>query len=880
MGKSLVIVESPSKVKTISKYLGKDYVVKSSRGHVRDLPTSGNLDKTLKPQPIPKNLNAADKAKAREARLRADRIYRMGVNPDKNWIANWAITVGKDNVVRDLKSAADRADSVYLATDLDREGEAIAWHLQELIGGDPERFHRVVFNEITKAAVDSAFANPGKIDLARVDAFKTRRYLDRVVGYELSPLLWDKIARGLSAGRVQSVAVRLVVEKEREIRAFNVEEYWDLFADLVQSADQSDPSGSHRFKVVRFKGEDFSPSTESEAAEALEALRNCEFVVAKHERRPTGSRPQGPFTTSTLQQVASTRLGFRVRRTMSTAQSLYERGLITYMRTDSMHLSNDAVESVRKFIGQQYASRYLPESQRTYASKAKSAQEAHEGIRPTSVLARPGDTEFRNADERRLYDLIWRRFVACQMTNSQYESVTTTVSAGDYELVIRGRVVLFDGFTKVWQAPARKDEDQVLPPYVEGQSLQLEELEKKQHFTKPPARFREASLVKELEERGVGRPSTYESIISTIQDRGYVTLRDRKFYAEPIGELVTEKLMESFSDLLDYEFTSKMETEELDGIADGSKNWQKVLDDFYRSFSKNLKTANKSMERKLPTKTSIKCSECGRNMVIRIGSTGLFLGCDGYFESPKNRCRNTMDLTDVESSLQEADDEAEAKELRLKKKCSDCGTIMSAYLIDETRKIHICQDQGCMGYELETGKFEIPGYDGPEIECDKCSSPMQRLQGRFGAFYSCTSDTCSNTRKILRNGQVAPPRADPIPMPELRCEDLDDHYVLRDGASGIFLAASKFPKNRKTRAPLVKELRPYANKLDPKFMYLLTAPAEDPAGRDTSVRFSRKRQQHYVRAEGKGKPWAAFFEKGNWVEQSGASTRRKTTRAK
>ncbi|MCY3883476.1 MAG: type I DNA topoisomerase [Gammaproteobacteria bacterium] len=868
MGKSLVIVESPNKTKTISKYLGNEFVVKSSRGHIRDLPTSGAQIGETKTKRIPKHLSPKEKKKAREKQARTAHIRRMGVDPDNGWIANWIVSVGKDSVVKDLKKAAEGSDFIYLATDRDREGEAIAWHLQEVIGGDSNRFRRVVFNEITKSAIDEAFRHPGTVNNDRVNAYKARRFLDRVVGFELSPLLWNKVARGLSAGRVQSVAVRLVVEREREIRAFNVEEYWELFADLARSTDESSRGqNAYRFKVITYRGRGFSAADEQEAEKALKELEKATCEVIRHEKRPTGSKPQPPFITSTLQQAASSRLGYTVARTMRLAQSLYESGLITYMRTDSTNLAGEAVSNVRDYLNANIGSSYVPNSPVVYPTKSKAAQEAHEAIRPSDVTVKADDLKSLDESQRKLYDLIWRRFVACQMTNARYESVTTTVQAGDYELRIQGRVVVFDGFTRIWTPPTRGDDEQVVPDFQVGELLRNLKVEKTQHFTKPPARYREASLVRELEERGIGRPSTYVPIISTIQERGYVSLRQKRFHAERIGELVTDRLTENFAALMDYEFTSKMEQDELDFIALGKKQWLDVLDSFYGNFTSQLKSAEIEMRKNEPIPTSIACEKCGKNMLIRVAKSGAFLGCAGYDLPPKERCKHTMNLALQEESFESGDDEAESKMLRLKRKCPICATAMESFLLDETRKVHICGNQDCRGHEIEIGEFQLKEYEGPSIECDRCQGEMQRRTGRFGPFYSCTSETCGNTRKILANGRVAPPRADPVPMPELLCDGIDDHFVLRDGAAGLFLAASKYPRNRQTRAPLVKELLPHSNEIDPKFKHLLTAPVEDPSGRETTVRFSRKTQQHYIRVDAKGHPWSAHYENGRWVER-------------
>lgn len=873
MEKSLVIVESPAKAKTINKYLGDNFIVKSSVGHIRDLPTSGSgsvvdpkarakaAAETRKLSPEQKVIHKARKAKEQL-------IARMGINPEKNWQANYQILPGKESVVRELKKLAKQADKIYLATDLDREGEAIAWHLQQAIGGEPERYHRVVFNEITKKAIEAAFAKPGELDIKHVEAQQARRFLDRVVGFMLSPLLWEKVARGLSAGRVQSVAVRLIVEREKEIRAFIPEEYWELFADLTQNNQQPDKLN---FQVLKFQGKEFRPVSEEEVQIAVSQLTKEAFNVSKREDKPTSSKPKAPFITSTLQQAASTRLGFSVKKTMMMAQRLYEAGHITYMRTDSTHLSADAVAMSRDYISKNFGEKYLPENPISYTSK-EGAQEAHEAIRPSSVNVTENSSVLSQMerDAQRLYNLIWQQFVACQMTPARYISSTITVAAGEYELRIKGRIMEFDGYTRVFPATL-KEGDVELPDIKVGQLLVLKQLLPKQHFTKPAPRYTEASLVKELEKRGIGRPSTYASIISTIQDRGYATLENRRFYAQKIGDIVTERLEENFTNLLDYGFTAQME-EQLDDVANGKKDWIAVLDDFYDSFTEQLaqaKSEEGGLRANKPTDTDIPCPDCGRNMQIRTASTGVFLGCSGYSLPPKERCKKTINLTPGDEAISiDADDEAESRLLISKHRCKICETAMDSYLIDEQRKLHVCgNNPECPGYEIENGKFKLKGYDGPLLECDKCSSEMQLKNGRFGKYFGCTNPECKNTRKLLRNGEAAPPKMDPVHMPDLLCQKVDDYYVLRDGAAGIFLAASKFPKNRETRAPLVEELLPYKDKIDPKYDYILKAPTQDPEGNKAIVRFSRKAKEQYVLSEKDGKPtkWKAFYRKGRWV---------------
>ena len=869
MPRSLVIVESPAKAKTINRYLGKDYIVKSSVGHIRDLPTRGQTTdpkKRAEEAAKTRKLTPAKREAYKKKRARDQLVRRMGINPDKNWEAAYEILPGKEKVVDELTKLAANAEHVYLATDLDREGEAIAWHLRETIGGDPSRYRRVVFNEITRKAIQEAFAEPSELDMDQVHAQQARRFLDRVVGFELSPLLWSKVARGLSAGRVQSVAVKLIVEREREIRAFIPEEYWEAFADLRRT-DAEEPI---RFQVARHAGEAFRPGNEEATEEVLALLRAGDYVVSKREDRPTRSRPSAPYITSTLQQAASTRLSFSVKKTMTMAQRLYEAGYITYMRTDSTNLSAEAVEGCRAHIQEHFGDDYLPENPKTYAAK-EDAQEAHEAIRPSNVGTRPEHLDGVDPDAVRLYDMIWRQFVACQMTEARYLSTTITVTSGETELRVRGRILQFDGFTRVQPPAGRKEEEAPLPDLAEGEILNLVGVEGVQHFTKPPPRFGEASLVRELEKLGIGRPSTYAAIISTIQDRGYVTLQNRRFYAEKIGELVTDRLTENFNDLMDYSFTANME-EQLDKIAEGETKWLSVLDEFYGDFTGKLETARDTdggMRTNDPTDTDIECPTCGRHMQIRTGSTGVFLGCSGYSLKPKERCTTTLNLIPGEEAVDvDEDEEGESKRLRAMKNCPKCGTNMLSYLIDENRKLHVCgNNPECSGFMIEPGQFKIKGYDGPVLECDKCGAEMQLKSGRFGKYFGCTE--CKNTRKLLRNGEPAPPKADPVEMPELRCEKVEDYYLLRDGASGIFLAASQFPKHRETRAPKIIELKPHANELDPKFMYLLEAPEADPDGNPSVVRYSRKTKEQYVQSEidGKATGWKAFYNDGKWVEQ-------------
>jgi len=870
MGKSLVIVESPAKAKTINKYLGNQYVVKSSVGHIRDLPTSGSTKKSdpkerARQAAITRKMSPEEKVVHKKKKAREQLIGRMGIDPDKGWDPHYEILPGKEKVVDELKRLAKNADEIYLATDLDREGEAIAWHLREAIGGDDTRYRRVVFNEITKKAISEAFEQPSALDMDRVNAQQARRFLDRVVGYMVSPLLWEKVARGLSAGRVQSVAVKLVVEREKEIRAFIPEEFWEVQADTLTKGKDA-----LKLQVHRINGETFRPGSEDETNAHLEQLRSASFEVISRKDRPTSSKPSAPFITSTLQQAASTRLGFGVKKTMMMAQRLYEAGYITYMRTDSTNLSTEAVANCREYIGDHFGSKYLPETPNSYSSK-EGAQEAHEAIRPSDVNVEATALKNMDRDAERLYELIRRQFLACQMTPAKFLSTRVTVSAGEFELVTKGRILQFDGYTRVMPAKGKGEEDIILPDVQAGDNLSLVDLLPKQHFTKPAPRFTEASLVKELEKRGIGRPSTYAAIISTIQDRGYVEVQNRRFYAQKMGDIVTERLGENFSDLMDYSFTARME-ESLDDVAEGSADWKALLDQFYADFSNKLEEAQDAengMRPNAPTETDISCPDCGRDMMIRTGSTGVFLGCSGYSLPPKERCKCTINLVSGDEVVSaDGDDEEESRILRKKHRCKLCGSAMDSYLIDENRKLHVCgNNPDCSGFEVEKGEYRIKGYDGPVLECDKCSAEMQLKTGRFGKYFGCTE--CKNTRKLLKNGEPAPPKMDPVPMPELQCEKVEDTYILRDGASGLFLAASQFPRNRETRAPKIVEILPHQAEIDPKYEFLFSAPKNDPEGNLSVIRYSRKTKEQYVMTEvnGKATGWRAFYRDGKWVEE-------------
>lgn len=864
MGKSLVIVESPHKAKVINNYLGPDYIVRASVGHIRDLPTGASKSTTKK---------VTTRTKKTEAEKRSALFERMGVDPLDNWKADYVVMPEKKDVVKELKKIASECDKVYLATDLDREGEAIAWHLHEVLApacGKDTQFWRVKYPEITRSAIAKAFANPEQLNMNMVNAQQTRRFLDRVVGFMVSPLLWEKVGRGLSAGRVQSVAVELIVDRERAIKSFVPVEYWEIFANTL--TPNKEPLKVNLAAKGRSKIE---MHNKAQAMAVLEDLRKQEYKVARIDSKKGSAHAPPPFTTSTLQQSANQRLGFSVKRTMVAAQRLYEAGFITYMRTDSVNLSKEAIESAREIIAANYGDKYLPEKPNYYQSK-ESAQEAHEAIRPSHPEMKTVPSTV-DRDGQRLYQLIYDRYLACQMSNQTYESRAIVVQAGDYLLRATGRTEIFDGFRRVL---GNKSEDVMLPDVKEGDILKLEDLVPSQHFTQPPARFSEATLVKELEKDGIGRPSTYAAIIATIQERGYVKIERNRFFATKMGEIVTDRLRYSFANLMDLHFTASME-ESLDEIAAGKRDWIANLDEFYKDFSEHLSKASLPADQGgMPNNKVIEidmmCPQCGKyHMAAHMGRTGTFLSCMGYHDSSvkaADRCKCTVNLTYTQEQTIpediEMDEATEAKLLLKSKRCPKCGATMDAYLIDKNHKLYLCSNApGCDGYIREEGDYsqEAEAALGPTVECEKCGGTMVLKDGRFGKYMQCTNEECKNTRKILKNGEVAPPREDAVDLPELTCEEnKDSHYVLRDGASGIFLAAHNFPKVRETRPVFVEELRRFRDRISPKFYYLADGPVVDNDGNKTQVRFSRKTKEQYLASitdKGKQTKWAAYYNK-------------------
>ena len=864
-GKKLVIVESPAKAKTINKHLGQDFVVKASMGHVRDLPSKG-----------------------------------MGVDL-KTFEPEYVVITSRGKVVSELRKAAKASDEVFLATDLDREGEAIAWHLKEALNVPDTKTRRVIFNAITKSEIQKAFAKPLTINMDRVNAQQARRILDRVVGYEVSPLLWRKVARGLSAGRVQSVAVRLVVEREREIEKFIPAEYWKIagvftagagedqrrqlaeqWIDFLNNTGNGERTraeqnkwlsehGAFAAELTEFAGRKFEPDNVAQARQVAKALgfvvereevtedpeakgparrlvkllgrlgRLPAFTVRSIERKRTTSRPPPPFITSTLQQAASSRLSFGAQRTMRLAQTLYETGHVTYMRTDSTHLSGEALEMVRRYIGKAFGDKYVPAKPNFYASSNKSAQEAHEAIRPTDTSFTPADARAKlGPDEYKLYQLIWNRFVACQMPPAEFDQTAVTIAAdtpaGQALFRATGRKLVFDGFMRV---AGISSDDQLLPQLADGQAVQPIQLHPTQHFTQPPPRFTEASLVKKLEELGIGRPSTYASIIQTIQDRQYVQQMDRRFHATLLGKIVTDKLVEGFGQMMDYGFTADMELQ-LDRIEDQHIDWIKWLREFYGPFHGNVQSALETLEHAGGTMSQYKCDKCGKPMLYRISKNGFFLSCSGYPECNETRPVDAFGNPTVREVSEH--------------KCPSCGREMIK------RKGRFGFFLGCAGYSIkkEDGTPECsvivnldkegnptPPKPRPvptNVPCAKCGSPMLLRDSKRGPFLGCSRfPKCRSTRQVkklegeqlkaveallpllkdnaaeaqaaaAKVGAAAATQAagkPPVLATDIDCEECGKPMVIRHGRRGPFLGCSGYPKCRHTSdvpAKLIEEM--------------------------------------------------------------------------
>ncbi len=683
--KKLVIVESPTKVDSIKKYLGSGYEIEATMGHVRDLPKSA-----------------------------------MGIDVANDFEPNYITIRGKGDVIARLKKKAKNASKVYLATDPDREGEAISWHLAHVLGIDPGSDCRITFNEVTKDVVKEAVKSARPVDMSLVDAQQTRRVLDRIVGYQISPLLWKKIKKGLSAGRVQSVVVRLIVDKEREIESFNSEEYWTIDLKLTNE------KGKLAFKAKFYgsaAGKKISLSNEAEATKIVSELKESEYTVKSVNRKEVVRRSAPPFTTSTLQQEASRKLNFTSRRTMLAAQQLYEMGYITYMRTDSLRVSDVAQAEAREYIESVYGTSFVPKTPKQYRAK-KSAQDAHEAIRPTAVSSTPEKLKDKlKNDLYKLYRLIWLRFMASQMSDAVMDMVSVDITAGNYLVKASGSEIKFAGFTTLYVEGKDEDEEKTskLPTLVDGQELLLGGIEALQHFTQPPARYTEASLVKAMEEEGIGRPSTYAPTIATITARGYVARDGKSIYPTELGTIVTDLMKEHFEDIVDVEFTANMEND-IEKVADGNVEWKKVIRDFYAPFKETLtqaeeKIGNIEIEDEV---SDVVCDICGRLMVYKQGKFGKFLACPGFPE-----CRNTKAIVNT-----------------IDAKCPKCG---GGVIVKKSRKgglFYVCEN---------SGDCDFISWDEPTNEkCPECGGTLLKsraFKGRGPITFKCFNEECGYERK-------------------------------------------------------------------------------------------------------------------------------------
>jgi DNA topoisomerase I len=788
MARSLVIVESPAKAKTINKYLGKNYLVKASVGHVLDLPKKTIGIRLPDEDDVPQKKTRSKKGK--KAKVKPVR-KPVTLDDEKIFEPTLQIISGKGKVINDLRKAANTAEAVYLAGDPDREGEAISAHLamvlskpnrfeeqepsaprfgrkpkpvdpkeeeerkkaaKEIPATDPKKIFRVTFNEITPKAIRAAFEHPRPVDASLVDAQQARRVLDRIVGYKVSPLLWNKVRRGLSAGRVQTVALRLIVEREQLIRAFVPQEYWTIHAML----DAGEPP-IFEAKLTKYKGEDIEVGNQEASDKVLVALKKAQWQVATVTQKEKRRNPPPPFTTSKLQQAAFNRLRYTAKRTMSLAQKLYEGvelgeegsvALITYMRTDSVHVSNDALTQVRELIPERFGSNYLPEKPNFYRSK-KDAQEAHEAVRPTEVSRTPEDVrKYLDDDLFKLYQLIWQRFVASQMLPAVFDQTTIDISAGDYTFRATGSVQKFDGYMRVYQLPAsisdREDDEKddegegkTLPRVTEGQILRLDQIRPEQHFTEPPPRFNDATLVKELEEDGIGRPSTYASIISTLVEREYVRKEQGRFFPTMLGERVSILLVKSFEDVFDVTFTARLE-EELDEIEEGKLHWREAVKEFWEKFIVDLDKADDEMlSYKAGIPTGKKCEKCGQGELLeRISRHGFFLGCSRY---------------------------------------PDCDFIQ----------------------DLSPDLPESPEGESKVEYCDNCGKEMAIKRGRFGVFLACTGyPDCKTTRRLVEGTRIARQPDEPL---DEKCPTCGEGLVKKHGRFGEFIGCSTYPKCKYTR---------------------------------------------------------------------------------
>lgn len=749
MSKNLVIVESPAKARTISGFLGKEYTVKASMGHIRDLPKS-----------------------------------KMSIDIEHNFEPTYVIPDDKKKVITDLKKELKNGPKVWIATDEDREGEAIGWHLCHALGVDPEGTERIVFHEITKDAILNSLDSPRKINQDLVNAQQARRVLDRIVGYELSPLLWKKVRPGLSAGRVQSVALRIIVEREEEIRAFDPEEYWkiqsvfsapDLTAELVRIDG----------KQIRPKNKPALIDKKDKAEKVEKELNESEFVISSVKEKAGKKTPAPPFTTSTLQQEASRKLGFSVKQTMTLAQKLYEGnglglknhkgGLITYMRTDSLNMAKQALADARDVIGEKYGKDYLPEKPRYYKTKSKGAQEAHEAIRPVKLSLLPSEIKNEMDDLKiwKLYNLIWERAVACQMAEAKVTNTTITIEAGKYELETKGQVINFMGFLKVYTEGSDDEEisfkgETVLPKVKEGEKCDLKEILKEQNFTAPPPRYTEASLVKKLESEGIGRPSTYAPTISTIQTRGYVEKDEqKKLKPTELGEIVSGFLVEHFPKIVDYKFTANVE-EDFDEIAEGKKEWNKLIKDFYGGFHGKVEEKEKTVKKEdlIKETTDEVCDKCGKPMQIKLGRYGKFLSCSNYPE-----CKNAKPYGEDAKKMEEMEKQYKDE------KCPNCGKPMVV------KRGRYGEFVACSDYpECKTVKKVVKEIG---VDCPNCGKPIAERKTRKGKiFYGCTGyPKCKTAYWQKPTGEKCPDCGEMLtstPKGTIKCSSKECKYTKKD----------------------------------------------------------------------------------------------------
>jgi len=758
MAKNLVIVESPAKAKTINKFIGKEYVVKASVGHVRDLPKS-----------------------------------ELGVD-EVTFLPKYEVLEGKEKVVAELKAAAKKAETIYIASDPDREGEAIGWHVMKLLGNDATKVRRVLFHEITKKAVQKAIDQPGEIDMNKVNAQQARRVLDRLVGYKISPLLWDKVRRGLSAGRVQSVAMKMIVDREEGIKAFVPVEYWSFAARL--NAQTPPPFVA---KLTKVDGKKAEVPNEETARKIETALKSGKYVVTEVARKERKQSAAPPFITSTLQRTAYNRFKWPVKRTMQVAQKLYEgkelgtfgfAGLITYMRTDSVRISDDALGEVRSYIAAKYGNDILPDKPNLYkVKKAAQAQDAHEAIRPTSMELDPEKVkDFLTKEEYSLYKMIWDRFVGSQMKPALFDVTDADIAVGNLTLRASGEVQKFAGFLAVFQdAPGEDDEDdedgkkndKALPPLNEGDVLELIDLDTKQNFTQPPPRYTEATLVKALEENGIGRPSTYGAILTTIQARDYTYKHEGKFHPSHLGALVVKLLKASFGDIIDEGYTADLE-EKLDDVEEGNRDWTDLMREFSVKFNADLERAATEMTQVKGTglETDEKCDTCGSPMVIKFGRFGEFLACSNYPE-----CKTTKEMAKGDAAEATSEDEQII--------CEKCGKPMAL------KRSRFGQFFACTGYpdckntkdpKLMKQAANLPSE--PQPPCENCGKEMVLKSGRYGPFFSCSGyPECKTIRKIGGKSST-PPKPTGVKCPNCKEGDL----VERISRRGVFFACNRYPK--------------------------------------------------------------------------------------